>query len=358
MKKLITGVILLIGTGVMAQDVKTPPINITGYVETYYNYDFNRPVNNTIPPFLYNFNRANEVNLNLAFIKAAYSSDKVRANFTFATGTYMNANYSAEPGLLKNIYEGNIGVKVSSKSNLWIDAGVLPSHIGWESAVGKDNATLSRSLAAENSPYFETGARLSYTSKSEKWYLSALVLNGWQRIQRVDGNTTPAFGTQVTFKPSSRILLNSSTFIGNDKPDSIRKMRYFHDFYGVFQLSNKWTATLGFDIGAEQKAKASSDFNTWYTSALILKYAATSKVNIAARAEYYNDKNGVIIATNTPNGFKTWGFSANADYNILSNLVWRAEIRSLNSKDDIFIDNNNKAIGHDIALTTSLAFSF
>jgi hypothetical protein len=101
-----------------------------------------------------------------------------------------------------------------------------------------------------------------------------------------------------------------------------------------------------------------SNFRVWYTSALILKYAATSKTNIAVRAEYYNDKNGVIIATNTPNGFKTWGFSANVDYNILSNLMWRMEISSLNSKDDIFINDNKKAIGHDIALTTSLAFSF
>ncbi|MGN8068421.1 porin [Mucilaginibacter sp. 22184] len=358
MKKLITGIILLMTAGAMAQETKTSPITISAYLEAYYNYDFNRPLNNTMPPFLYNFTRDNEVNLNLAYIKAAYSSDKVRGNFTFATGTYMNANYSAEPGLLKNIYEANIGVRLSSKNNLWIDAGVLPSHIGWESAVGKDNPTLSRSLAAENSPYFETGARLSYTSQNEKWYLSALVLNGWQRIQRIDGNTTPAFGTQVTFKPSSKITLNSSTFIGNDKPDSVRKMRYFHDFYGIFQLSDKWAATLGFDIGAEQKTKGSSDFNTWYTSALILKYAATSKTSIGVRAEYYNDKNGVIIATNTPNGFKTWGFSANVDYNILSNLTWRTEIRSLNSKDDIFVNNNNKTLDHNIALTTSLAFSF
>lgn len=358
MKKLIAGILLLTGTSAMAQETKTSPLTISGYLETYYNYDFNRPLNNTMPPFLYNFNRDNEINLNLAYIKAAYSSDMVRANFTFATGTYMNANYSAEPGLLKNIYEANIGVRLSSKSNLWLDAGILPSHIGWESARGIDNPTLSRSLAAENSPYFETGARLSYTSKNEKWYLAALLLNGWQRIQRVDGNTTPAFGTQVTFKPSPNITLNSSTFIGNDKPDSVRKMRYFHDFYAALQLSHKWTATLGFDIGAEQKAKGSSDFNTWYTSALILKYAATSKVSISARGEYYSDKNGVIIATNTPNGFKTWGFSANVDYNILSNLMWRTEIRSLDSKDDIFINNNNKAIGHDLALTTSLAFSF
>lgn len=357
MKKLLTAVLLLTGMGLTAQEIKISPFTLSGYLETYYNYDFNRPLNNTRPSFLYNYNRVNEVNLNLGYLKASYNSDRVRANFTFATGTYMNANYAAEPGLLKNIYDGNMGVRLSSKSNLWIDAGVLPSHIGWESAVGKDNPTLSRSLAAENSPYFETGARLSYTSKSEKWYLSALLLNGWQRIQRIDGNTTPAIGTQVTFKPSSKIVLNSSTFIGNDKPDSVRQMRYFHDLYGTFQLSNKWTATLGFDIGAEQKAKGASDFNTWYTSALILKYAATPKTRIGIRAEYYNDKNRVIIPTDTPDGFKTWTFSANADYCILDNLMWRTEIRSLNSKDDLFIDNG-KATGHDIGLTTALAFSF
>lgn len=364
MKKLTTATILFVTTGlfvhtaVIAQEVKTSPFTISGYVEAYYNYDFNRPLNNTMPSFLYNFNRDNEVNLNLGYLKATYQSDKVRGNFSFATGTYMNANYSAEPDLLKNIYEANIGVRLSSNNNLWLDAGVLPSHIGWESAVGKDNMTLSRSLAAENSPYFETGARLSYTSKSEKWYLSASLLNGWQRIQRVNASTTPAFGTQVNFKPSAKITLNSSIFIGNDKPDSLRKMRYFHDFYGTFQLGSKWNATIGFDIGAEQKTKGSSDFNTWYTPTLILKYAATAKTSIAARAEYFHDKNGVIIATNTLNGFKTLGVSANIDYSILSNLLWRTEIRSLNSKDDIFVNNDNRAIGHNLSLTTSLALSF
>ena len=58
----------------------------SGYSEIYYGYDFNRPLNNTRPSFVYNFNRTNEVNVNIAYIKAAYSSDRVRSNLAFMAG--------------------------------------------------------------------------------------------------------------------------------------------------------------------------------------------------------------------------------------------------------------------------------
>lgn len=331
---------------------------ISGYAEAYYQYDFNNPINNTKPSFIYSHNRNNEVNLNLGFIKATYNKENIRANFALAAGTYMNANYSAENGVMKNVYEANIGVKLSKKSNLWLDAGIFSSHIGFESAVGKDCWTLSRSILAENSPYFESGIKLGYTSKNEHWFLSALILNGWQRIQRINGNTTPAFGTQITYKPNQKITLNSSSFVGNDKPDSVRCMRYFHNLYGIFQLTNKWALTTGFDIGTEQKSKGNSAINTWYSSAVILKYAATTKATIAARVEYYSDKNGVIIATAIANGFKTWGFSANFDYAIADNIVWRIETKTLNSKDAIFEKRNSPYTNSNSNIATSLAISF
>ncbi|MEO6423232.1 MAG: outer membrane beta-barrel protein, partial [Candidatus Nitrotoga sp.] len=186
---------------------------------------------------------------------------------------------------------------------------------------------------------------------------SALVLNGWQHIQRVEGNSSPSFGTQVTYKPSAKVTLNSSTFIGNDKPDSVKKMRYFHNFYGIFQLNNEVAATIGFDVGAEQKYKGSSAMNSWFNPMIIFKYKPTPTTAVAIRAEYYNDKNGVIIATGTPNGFKTWGFSTNFDYHIANNIVWRAEARTFNSKDNIFTRNGN-SVNNNIFLTTALAVSF
>lgn len=342
---------------VFAQE-ENKPLKISGYAEIYYQFDANNPKNNSRAPFIYSHNRNNEVNLNLGFIKANYETEKLRANLSLATGTYMNANYSAESGVLKNIYEANVGVKISKSKNLWIDAGILPSHIGFESAISKDCWALTRSLQAENSPYFESGAKISYTSNSGKWFLSGLVLNGWQRIQRVDGNSTVAFGHQLTYKPTEKITLNSSSFIGNDKPDSLRQMRYFHNLYGIFQLTDKFALTTGFDIGAEQKAKGSDQYNVWYSPVIIAKFSPTEKLSFAVRGEYYQDKKGVIIATGTDNGFQTFGYSLNADYWILPNLVWRTEIKNLNSKDQIFLNRNEAFKNNNFSAVTSLAVSF
>ncbi len=46
----------------------------------------------------------------------------------------------------------------------------MPSHIGFESAVGSDCWNLTRSILAENSPYFESGIKLNYTNKKQDVY--------------------------------------------------------------------------------------------------------------------------------------------------------------------------------------------
>lgn len=361
MKTVITTAFLAITTLGQAQidstENKKNPLKISGYLEVYYAYDFGAPENNTRPSFIYSHNRHNEVALNLGFIKANYENEKVRANLAIMAGTYSNANLSAEEGVMKNIFEANAGVKLSPTKNLWIDAGIFSSHIGFESAISKDCWTLSRSILAENSPYYESGAKISYTTDSGKWFFSALVLNGWQRIKRVDGNKTLAFGHQFTYKPNSKVTLNSSSFIGNDKPNIDKRMRYFHNLYGIFQLNNNWGLTAGFDIGAEQKSKGSESYNSWYSPVLIAKYKASEKVSLAVRGEYYQDENGVIIATESPNGFKTFGYSLNFDYAIYDNVVWRIEGRNLNSKDEIFTENGNPTKQNFMAVT-SLAISF
>ena len=64
----------------------TPKVKVTGYIETYYSYDFNRPENNNRPSFVYSHNRHNEVNLNLGFIKGAYDSGNIRATVALMAG--------------------------------------------------------------------------------------------------------------------------------------------------------------------------------------------------------------------------------------------------------------------------------
>ncbi|MBL7707249.1 MAG: porin [Taibaiella sp.] len=351
-------ILLIYSSGLAAQEAKQNALEISGFAEVYYQYDGNNPERNTRPGFIYSHHRNNEVNINLAFIKAGYATGRLRANLALATGTYMNANYAEEPGVLKNIYEADIGVKISRHKNLWIDAGVFPSHIGFESAVVKDNWTVTRSMAAENSPYFETGAKISYTTDNGKWLLSALLVNGWQRIQQRDGNSSPSFGHQLSYTPNKHLLINSSSFIGSDQPDSSRQMRYFHNLYGIYKINNQWAVRASFDIGAEQKAKGSSACNTWYTTVLIARYSPTEKFRMAVRGEYYRDRNGVKIATGTRHGFQTFGYSLNADYQVLPNLVWSTEIKNLSSKDAIFEHRAAANSRNSTSIATSMAINF
>ena len=331
---------------------------ISAFVEAYYCYDFNQPGNNTLPDFIYTFNRHNEVTINLAFLKGSYKTDRVRANLALGVGTYMSANYASEQAALRNIYEADAGIKISGQKNLWIDAGVMPSHLGFEGAYSPDNWTLTRSIMADNSPYFESGAKLSYTSDNGKWYLSGLVLNGWQRIQRVDGNSAINGGTQITFKPSGRLTLNYSTFFGNDNPDSVRRERIFHDLFGTFLITKKFSVVAGVDDGMQQKFKGSSDWNNWTGFACIIRYQPTIKSAIALRGEYYADKNSVIIKTGTSNGFNTSGTSVNVDYYMLNNVLWRVEGKFYSSADKIFRDKNNSLSNTCTLVTTSLSVNF
>lgn len=310
--------------------------SLSGYAEIYYGFDFNKPVNNTRPDFLYSHNRHNEVNINLAFLKGAYDNGRLRGNIALATGTYVNANYAPEPGVLKNIYEASAGIKILKKHQLWVDAGVMPSHIGFESAQTTNCLTLTRSMVADNSPYYEAGIKVGYTSKNDKWYLAALLLNGWQRIQRVDGNSTPAAGTQITYKPTEKITLNHSTYIGNDAPDPVRKMRIYNNLYAVIERNEKLTFIVGFDYGTEQISKGSSKRNDWFSPVVILHYKKTDKIAIVLRAEYFEDEKGVIIRTGIPQGFRTWGYSAGLNYDIFKNAAWRIEGKIYDSEFPIF----------------------
>lgn len=358
MKNILLGAFTLILFNLNAQDsTKINPLSFSGYIETYYSYDLGNPDNHTRPGFVYSHNRHNEVNLNLGFVKAAYSTDHLRGNLALMTGTYANANLAAEPGVLKNIYEANAGVKISKTKSLWVDAGIFASHIGFESAIGKDCWNLTRSILADNSPYYESGVKVSYTSDNAQWFISGLILNGWQRIQRVDGNNTPAFGHQLTFKPNSNVTINSSSFIGSDTPDSTRQMRYFHNLFGQFQLHEKFGLIVGFDFGMQQVQKDSSAYNSWYSPVIIIQYKPSDKIRIAARGEYYSDEKGVIIATGTTNGFQTLGYSINFDYAIRDNIVWRIEGRGFTSKDEIFT-LDKEAGKQNYCLTTALAISF
>lgn len=354
---------LLLAVSAKAQ-MEQKPFTITGYGEVYYGFDFNQPSNNTRPGFVYSHNRHNEVNINLAMLHAAYQEGRVRGNIGVMMGTYANANLAMEPGVLRNIYEANAGFKVLKKRDLWIDAGVMPSHIGPEGAISMDCPTLTRSLIAEGSPYYESGVRLSYTSLNQKWYIAGLHLNGWQRIQRPNGNSTPAGGLQVTYTPSKRVLVNLSTFVGSDAPDSVDNMRYFVDLYTIVKFAKRFELTATIDLGNEnyQLTPTFGNLNSlWLASALVLKCNINNRSAIVMRGEYVDDADNIIFASDLTFGtpFRIFGGSLGYDRYITKNLLWRIEGKTYqNVEGNSTFVREGLPVTDNYLVTTSLAVRF
>ena len=317
-----------------AQSDSTTPIKLSGYLETYYSYDFLRPSNNEKPDYNYNHKKHNQLNVNLAFVKASYQAKRLRSNLALMTGNYAMYNLSAEPNWAKPIFEANVGIKLLKYKDVWIDVGVMPSHIGFESAIGSDCWNLTRSILAENSPYFESGIKFNYTNKKQDVYVALHLLNGWQKIAVTDGNQKPSVGIQVNYKPISSLTLNYSNFLGTVNTSGANAIRSFHNLYAIYDASPKHAFIFGFDIGT-QKANNTKTV-VWYTPVLISKYNLSTKSKIAARLEYYSDKQQVLITTATPNGYQTFGASINYDYQISPKILWRSEFKKYDSKDSIF----------------------
>lgn len=336
---------------IFAQDDTLKNLTFGAYAEVYYSYDFAKPVNNEKPDFIYNHKRHNEINANLILLKSNYSAKILRANLGLMTGNYSRYNLSAEPAWARHLFEANLGFKLSKEQNLWLDAGVLPSHIGFESAISADCWTLTRSINAENSPYYETGIKLGYTTKNGNLSMAFLVLNGWQRIKRLNLIQKPSFGIQVNYKPSEKLTLNYSNFTGTDIQNNLNALRTFHNLYMQFAMSKKLGMIAGFDIGSDKFN--SIDYGIWYSPVLIMRYSVSEQIKLAIRGEYYNDKNRIIIPTSNLNGLRISGISGNFDYRVNKKLQFRIEGKAFAAAEREF--SNNSAKNYSITSNISLS---
>ena len=333
-----------------------PTIQLSGVADIFYVYDFQRPQDLKRQSFLFNHNRHNEFNLNHGFVKWEIAHTKYRSHFALHTGTYVQDNYASEPGVLQNILEANIGLSLNRSNSLWLDAGVLPSHIGFESAISMENPTLTRSILAENSPYFMAGAKLTY-APNPLWEFSYVLMNGWQRIQRLQGNSLPSMGSQLRYRAHGDMVFNWSTFVGTQYPDSTRRLRYFNNFYGDIRLSNRFSCIVGFDIGLQQSDVGSTTYDVWMSPVLISRYKWNLKWSTAVRAEYYQDDTGVMIPTDAVYDFRTSGISMNMDFTPTSYILCRMEGRWLYSQDPIF-QHYNFVSHHNFVIAASIAVRF
>ncbi|MCH7410318.1 porin [Belliella sp. DSM 111904] len=320
-------------------------ITFSGYLETYYSYDFNKPNDHLRPDFLYNFKRHNEFSVNLALISSSYQDEHVRSTLGLMLGNYAQFNLAGEPQWAQMVYEASVGFRLTDK--LWLDVGVMPSDIGFESAIGASCWHLSRSLLAENSPYFLTGARMSYEA-NDKLNLMLWATNGWQNIQREHRVQGVGLSFAVDYDVEDKLNLHYANYIGNEDVNPGGQIRVYNNFFAQYNYA-QWGFLVGVDAGWE--TTVFSQVNHWRGATASVRRELNEKWFLAGRVEYYKDKQAVILTE----GMKLNGVSANLDYQISPKGLIRIELRQFFGEEAYFeIPGANFSKGNT-AVTTSFS---
>jgi hypothetical protein len=339
---------LLIGTQIAvahpcANADTSDPLTLSAYLDASFAHDFN-----DLPTRKRSYTTqalySDEPMLNLGFVDATFSSQGYRGRLAVQYGSSVIENYQNEPQtLFRYLQEAFIGVKLSDR--LTFDTGIFLSHIGTETWIGRDNATVTRSLIADYSPYYQSGGRLVYQVTPEL-HTELHFLRGWQNIS---APADPAVGTLVSYAPTASLTVQDSTFVGD-----VSGIRAFNDLGVIVTLSNSFTLTGTYDIGLQERRDDTTAL--WHGWALIPRYQVSDAVALAFRVEYYSDPSGVIVESLSASSFNATGLSLTVDYALTPELVWRNEYRSLLSSHDVFPRRDGYA-SSDGVVVTSLVYS-
>lgn len=264
---------------------------------------------------------------------ARYASRGFQATLVGQQGWFADANYTGSDFKLRYLQQAWVQVDITP--NVALRAGIMPSHIGYESINERENLIVSRLFCSDATPYYEAGM-VAQWRPLDGLTIEALILNGWQRIVAI--NDDPAWGSRVVWKPDTVLTVNWSTFYGNTSERSQQASMRFYNNVWIECLPHDDLTLVGIaDIG-RQMITADSAASMWCLAA-VAAYRPHPQWRVALRAEYYSDPRSIIVRAVDGDGFVASSLSANVDWMATASTRVRAEIRRMASPRSIFMES-------------------
>jgi len=294
---------ILIAALLLAQAAAATPepqtIAFHGWADVFYAVNPNRPPDGSsfLPGTGTTARRANEMNLNAAALDVSLEPGPVGFHLTLVLGSGADVLHAAEPvapatgpEIWRAVYQASVSYKASIGRGLLLEAGIYPSHIGYESFFSKDNGNYTRSWMGDFSPYYQAGLKIAYPF-DEHWSAQVHFLNGWQTVG--DNNHAKAIGTQLAWT-NDRVSLAFNTFAGPELPGDDSHWRFFADLIAQWKATDLLSFGATADVGRQDRAQAAA---LWHGAAVYARRALHPRVAVAVRAEYYDDRDGFFSGT-------------------------------------------------------------
>lgn len=263
MNVVLPAILCLLPVGAFAQ------VHVDGFVDVDYanNGDHPESRDNFFTGAGTTAHRADELALNIAAIEVAKDPKPFGYHITLVAGDSSDVVHAAEARhWTRYVYQASASYDLRGTT---IEAGIYPSHIGFEGFFSKDNWNYTRGWLGEFSPYYQSGIKATHAWNAH-WSSQVHLMRGWQNI------TAPApraIGTQVAFD-DGHFSASFNTYL-----DARRK---FGDLVAVYKATSKLSLGASLDRGRERPAN-------WLGIAAYARYAVTPKTAVALRAERFRD---------------------------------------------------------------------
>jgi Putative beta-barrel porin-2, OmpL-like. bbp2 len=264
-----------------AMSASAQTIALHGWIDGYYssNPAHPQPRLNFFSGIGTTAHRANQPALNVAAFEIVREPKPVGFHLILIGGDSADVVHSGERHrdrhTIRNLFQATVSYNVPVGRGLALEAGVYPSHIGYEGFFTKDNWNYTRSTLGELAPYYQTGIKASY-AWSDRWSGQLHVIRGWQTIS--DTGSDPSFGTQIAYN-DARLSASFNTFAGPE--------RNLADLVATWKLTSNVSLGTSLDVGADDDAH-------WGGIATYARYALNDRHAFALRAERFRDPHAGI----------------------------------------------------------------
>lgn len=285
-----SAVVVAIGGARALADPAPQTITVGGYVEEYYQLDFENP-SNRITNLRGFDNRSRTFTLSNVALDVKGESGPITAHVVLQVGHTPSTYYLVEPALpgangvnatngelWKYVQAANITAK--APSDFVIEAGLYPSPIGPEVLPVKDNWTWSRSNLFFGLPFYHTGAMVSHPLGGG-WTGKLHVYNGWNSV--TDNNGSPSVAASAAYAngdTTAQLLY----FGGIERGSAWRNL-----FDAIVQvpLTDELTVIVHGDTGVEPNDVGTA---AWVAGAVSAKYQVCPDVYVAGRGDVFYEK--------------------------------------------------------------------
>lgn len=307
-----------------------PKTVISGSVDVYYRYDFNKQASNNKTSFT---NSHNSFELGAVRLKFQHTTGKADMVAELAFGKRaeeFSYNDAGTRTAIRQLY-----ISYSPWKNIKFTAGSWATHFDNEIFEPDANRNYSMSHMFTYGPFFHTGIKAEGTFGKHGFMLGVANPNDYKSFN----NAKKYLIAQYSFSPDDKFKAYINYFSGKRPADTANVSQleaiFTQKFNDKFNLL--YIGSIAFN--KYQKAGKYGDAQNWWCSGLYLNYDATKLFGVTLRTEYFSDKKQQNVFAVFAGGGSVVETTLSANFRI-DNLIIIPEVRFENADKQIYTKAN------------------